>query len=95
VLTVQRGEVFDADLDRYINYATDVVVPLRITARADWTPTPRTGLGLQVTHYGASSFFTPDEEGLGLVDTDAVTLVAPTRATTSVPPSCTSPPTTC
>jgi outer membrane receptor protein involved in Fe transport len=31
---------------------------------------------VQVSHYGASSFFTPDEEGLGLVDTDAVTLVS-------------------
>jgi len=76
VFTLQRARVFDEDLGRYINYATDVVVPLRITARADWTPIERTGIGLQVTHYGASSFFTPDEEGLGLVDTDAVTLVS-------------------
>jgi len=74
--TLQRGEVFDEDLDRYINYATDIVVPLRITARADWTPLDRTGVGVQVTHYGASSFFTPAEEGLGLVDTEAVTLVS-------------------
>jgi iron complex outermembrane recepter protein len=76
VFTLQRGEVFDEDLDRYINYATDIVVPLRITARADWTPFERTGVGLQVTHYGASSFFSPAEEGLGLVDTEAVTLVS-------------------
>jgi len=76
VFTLQRGEVFDEDLDRYINYATDIVVPLRITGRADWTPLERTGIGVEVTHYGASSFFTPDEEGLGLIDTDAVTLVS-------------------
>ncbi|WP_165356399.1 TonB-dependent receptor [Sphingosinicella sp. BN140058] len=76
ILTLQRGKVFDDDLDRYINYATDVVVPLRITARADWTPTDEIGIGLQVSHYGASSFFSPAEEGLGLVDTDAVTLVS-------------------
>lgn len=76
VFTLQRGKVFDDDRGQYVNYATDVVVPLRITARADWTPTVRSGLGLQVTHYGASSFFSPAEEGLGLVDTDAVTLVS-------------------
>ena len=75
VLTVQRGEVFDNGLGRYINYATDVVVPLRFTSRIDWSPTARIGIGLQVTHYGASSFFSPTEEGLGLVDTKAVTLV--------------------
>ena len=76
VFTLQRGKVFDDDLGRYINYATDVAVPLRITARADWTPAERTGIGLQVSHYGASSFFAPAEEGLGLVDTEAVTLVS-------------------
>lgn len=76
VFTLQRGEVFDEDLERFINYATDVVVPLRITARADWTPVERAALGLQVSHYGASSFFSPEEEGLGLIDTDAVTLVS-------------------
>lgn len=76
IFTLQRGEVLDEDLGRYINYATDVVVPLRITARADWTPLERAGIGIQVSHYGASSFFTPDEEGLGLVDTEAVTLVS-------------------
>ncbi len=76
VFTLQRGKVFDEDGGRYINYATDVVVPLRITARADWTPAERTGVGVQVTHYGASSVFSPTEEGLGLIDTDAVTLVS-------------------
>lgn len=76
VFTLQRGKVFDEDLGRYINYATDIVVPLRITARADWTPIDRAGIGLQVSHYGASSFFSPAEEGLGLVDTEAVTLVS-------------------
>lgn len=76
VFTLQRGEVFDDDAGRYINYATDVVVPLRITARVDWAPTERTGIGLQLSHYGASSYFTPADEGLGLVDTDAVTLVS-------------------
>jgi iron complex outermembrane receptor protein len=75
VFTLQRGKVFDDDLDRFINYSTDVVVPLRITARADWSPTGRLGLGLQASHYGASLFFSPTEEGLGRIDTDAVTLL--------------------
>lgn len=78
VVTWQRGKVFDASLNRFINYATDVVVPLRVTGRVDWTPTERTGIGLQVTHYGASSYFTAAEEGLGFVDTDAVTVVSAT-----------------
>jgi iron complex outermembrane recepter protein len=76
IFTLQRGKVFDAAQNRFINYATDVVVPLRITGRADWTPAERTGIGLQLTHYGASSFFTPAEAGLGLIDTKAVTLVS-------------------
>jgi iron complex outermembrane recepter protein len=33
-------------------------------------------LGVQVTHYGASSFFTPTQQEIGLVDSDAVTLAA-------------------
>ena len=33
------------------------------------------GVGLQVSHYGASSYYTATEEEFGLVDTDAVTLV--------------------
>jgi iron complex outermembrane receptor protein len=76
VFTLQRGKVFNDDLDRFINYATDVVVPLRVTGRADWTPTERTGVGLQVTHYGASSFFSPAEQGLGFVESSAVTLLS-------------------
>lgn len=83
VFTLQRGKVFDDDLGRYINYATDIVVPLRITARGDWTPIDRVGLGLQLSHYGASSFFTPAEEDLGLVETDAVTLVSATARYTA------------
>lgn len=76
VFTLQRGKVFDEGTGRYINYATDVVVPLRVTARADWTPTERLGFGVQISHYGASSFFTPAQAGAGLVDTDATTLTS-------------------
>jgi iron complex outermembrane recepter protein len=76
VFTLQEGEVFDDTLSRYINYATDVVVPIRLTLRADWSPTEALDLGLQVSHYGSSSFFTPAEEGLGFIETEAVTLLS-------------------
>lgn len=76
VFTLQRGEVFDEDAGEWISFSTDRAVPLRLTGRADWQPTRRLGLGLQVTHYGASSFFTPTQQAIGFVESDAVTLAA-------------------
>ncbi|RNJ62025.1 MAG: TonB-dependent receptor [Porphyrobacter sp. IPPAS B-1204] len=76
VFTLQRGEVFDEDAGEWINFSTDRAVPLRITARADWQPIDKLGLGLQVTHYGASSFFSPTQQAIGFVESDAVTLAA-------------------
>lgn len=76
VLTLQRGEVFDEASGDWINFSTDRAVPLRVTARADWQPLEPLSLGLQVTHYGASSYFTPTQEAVGLVDSDAVTLAS-------------------
>lgn len=74
VFTLQRGEVFDDTSGEWINFSTDRAVPLRITARADWRPIEPLKVGLQVTHYGASSYFTPGQEAIGFVDSDAVTL---------------------
>ncbi len=76
VFTLQRGEVFDEDAGEWINFSTDRAVPLRITARADWQPIEKLSLGAQITHYGASSFFTPTQQALGFVDSDAVTLAS-------------------
>lgn len=76
VVTVQRGEVLDEDSGEYISFSTDRAVPLRITTRADWRPIEPLKLGLELTHYGASSYFTPTQEAIGLVDTDAVTLLS-------------------
>lgn len=76
VFTLQRGEVFDEDAGEWINFSTDRAVPLRITARADWQPFEKLSIGAQVTHYGASSFFTPTQQALGFVDSDAVTLAS-------------------
>lgn len=76
VVTLQRGEVLDEGSGDYISFSTDRAVPLRITTRADWRPIEPIKLGLQLTHYGASSYFTPTQEALGLVDTDAVTLLS-------------------
>ena len=76
VFTLQRGRVFNEDLGRFIAYGTDVAVPLRITGRAEWKPVESLALNFQVTHYGASAYFSADDEGLGFVDTDAVTLVS-------------------
>lgn len=76
VFTLQRGEVLDEASGEYISYSTDRAVPLRITGRADWRPLPPLAVGLQVTHYGASSYFSPSEEAIGLVDSEAVTLAS-------------------
>lgn len=74
VFTLQRGEVFDDTSGEWNNFSTDRAVPLRITGRADWRPVAPLKVGLQVTHYGASSYFTPGQEAIGFVDSDAVTL---------------------
>ena len=76
VFTLQRGEVFDEDAGEWINFSTDRAVPLRLTGRADWEPLDKLGIGLQVTHYGASSFFSPNQQAIGFVESDAVTLAA-------------------
>ncbi|NJO33302.1 MAG: TonB-dependent receptor [Rhodospirillales bacterium] len=76
VFTLQRGRIFNEDLGRFIAYGTDVAVPLRITGRAEWRPTEALALNAQVTHYGPSSYFTDVEEGLGSIDTAAVTLAS-------------------
>lgn len=76
VLTLQRGEVFDEASGQWINFSTDRAVPLRITGRADWRPIEPLKIGLQITHYGASSYFTPSQEAIGLAESDAVTLAS-------------------
>lgn len=76
VFTLQRGRIFDDTLGRYIAYGTDVSVPLRITGRAEWRPIEPLQLNFQLTHYGASSYFSPSEEAIGFVDTAAVTLAS-------------------
>jgi iron complex outermembrane recepter protein len=76
VFTLQRGRIFNEDLGRYVAYGTDVAVPVRLTGRAEWKPLPPLSLALQATYYGASSYFSPAEESIGFVDTDAVTLAS-------------------
>jgi iron complex outermembrane receptor protein len=76
VFTLQRGRIFNQDLGRFIAYGADTAVPLRITGRAEWRPTKALSANFQMTHYGASSYFTDVEEGLGFVDTNAVTLAS-------------------
>jgi iron complex outermembrane receptor protein len=76
VFTLQRGRIFNEDLGRFIAYGTDTAVPLRVTGRAEWRPTEALSANFQMTHYGASSYFTDVEEGLGFVDTNAVTLAS-------------------
>jgi iron complex outermembrane recepter protein len=76
VFTLQRGRIFDDTLGRFIAYGTDVSVPLRITGRAEWRPIESLQLNFQMTHYGASSYFSPAEEAIGFIDTAAVTLAS-------------------
>lgn len=76
VFTLQRGKVFNEDLNRFVAYGTDVAVPLRVTGRAEWRPIEPLSVNFQMTHYGASSFFSPGEQAIGFVDTDAVTLAS-------------------
>lgn len=76
VFTLQRGEVQDQETGEFINFDTNRTVPLRVTVRGDWRPIDPLNLGLQVSHYGASSFFTPTQEGIGFIETDDVTLVS-------------------
>ncbi len=76
VFTLQRGRIFDEDLGRYVAYGTDVAVPVRLAGRAEWKPVAPVSVALQATYYGASSYFSPAEESVGFVDTDAVTLVS-------------------
>lgn len=75
VLTWQRGELFEESLGRYIDYSTDTVAPLRITGGAEFRPIEPLRLTLQGTYYGEVDFFSPSEQALGRVNTDAVFLL--------------------
>lgn len=73
----QRGEVFNEALGRYIDYSTDVAVPIRFTGRVEWSPLAiPLNSALQITYYGGSSYFSPAEQGLGFVDTESVALLS-------------------
>lgn len=76
VLTLQRGEVEDVESGEFIDFSTERAVPVRVTGRAEWKPVAALDLGLQITHFGASSYFSPTQEDIGLVDTEAYTLVS-------------------
>jgi iron complex outermembrane receptor protein len=75
VFTWQRGEIYDEDLGRFIEFGADTVSPTRFTAYLDAALHERVDARLQVTHVAATDFFTPGEQGLGYIDTDAATLV--------------------
>jgi len=77
IVVWQRGKVFNDALGRYIDYATDVAVPIRFTGRVEWSPLSiPLNSALQITYYGGSSYFSPAEQGLGFVDTESVTLLS-------------------
>lgn len=76
VFTLQRGQVLDPDTGEFIDFSTERAVPLRITVRADWQPIEPVDLGLQLSHFGSSSYFSPNEEAIGFVDTEAYTLLS-------------------
>lgn len=80
VFTFQRGEVEDPDTGEFIEFSTERAVPIRLTARADWQPLEAFDFGLQATHFGSSSYFSPNQETIGFIDTEAYTLVSASAA---------------
>jgi outer membrane receptor protein involved in Fe transport len=72
VFTWQEGEIFDEDVGDYIPFGSDTVSPTRFTLYSDWRPTDRAALRVQATYILASNFFSPSQQELGLIDTDAV-----------------------
>lgn len=70
VFTYQRGEIRDETLGRYIDYSTETLSPLRVTAYVEVEPLPGWVTRLQGTYFGAANYFTAAEQGLGLVNTD-------------------------
>ena len=71
VVTWQRGEVLDESLDDFVEYSTDIVAPFRVTGAMSWRPADRLTLALQGTYYGAADYFTPAEQSIGRVATEA------------------------
>lgn len=71
IVTWQRGKVLDEALDRFVDYSTDIVAPFRVTGGLDWRPVPGLRANLQATYYGAADYFTPAEQSIGRVSTDA------------------------
>jgi iron complex outermembrane receptor protein len=74
VFTWQRGQIRDGSLG-FVDYSSDIVAPLRLTAAVDARPTETLSVSLQATYYGEADFFSPGELSLGRVATDEVLLV--------------------
>ena len=68
IFTWQRGEIFDEDGDNGVSLASDTIVPLRLTAAADWRPLDKLTLGLQATYYGGADLFDAAEEAAGNIN---------------------------
>jgi len=75
LLTWQKGKVYNEDLGRYIDYSTDQVSPFRVTGHVAVEPVAGLNARLQATYIGAADYFSPGEQALGYINTDAVFLM--------------------
>ena len=71
IFTWQRGEIFDEDGKNGVALASDQIVPLRVSARANWWATPYFKLGFQAAYYGEGDFFSDAELAEGFFNTDS------------------------
>jgi iron complex outermembrane receptor protein len=74
VVTWQRGEIFEAAAQRYVDYSSDIVAPLRIIGAVDVRPTRRMSATLQGAYYGPADYLSPADQAFGRISTDDVVL---------------------
>jgi iron complex outermembrane receptor protein len=75
IFTLQRGEVFDEGLGRYVEYSAEHVSPLRLTGYAAFSPTEKMNVRLQGTYYGAADYYSAGEQALGYFNTESLFLM--------------------
>jgi iron complex outermembrane receptor protein len=75
IFTLQRGEIYDVDQGRYLDYSAEHVSPLRLTGYLELSPTEKARVRLQGTYYGASDYYSAGDQALGLYNTDSLFLM--------------------
>lgn len=74
IFTYQQGEIFEPDLERFVDFNSEVISPVRTTGYIEFAPIERWRNRIQATYAGAIDQFTPAEQGIGRINSESTFL---------------------